>query len=1185
MLYNLLFSATFLKDFSHLQGPPEGPEWSHFKSNTFAYVIQKHEDSITNSGKKHLYFISNTQDYLAFGIYTSIRDYARLGKVSGNYELRRRAGDKNTNPDPLAGDYQTEAAVGGFWFKRDTDTLGPGKYIDVDLDKLLKIYDQEIVPFWYRDRNAIRQVTPDILESPLKISDTPTYRIDEIDGIIKDINRGEKTLLKVNEDAEINLFYALIHNVINGNITEPFNFCTQFNSKKLFDGQKFITLGTIRGGGAVKARNPINPTSVDNLNPRNPIIETDLSMQQMPAAIEAGRPTAAPLSGAIPSAEIYAPPSPQEFPSNQPANRAPVMGQKAPSLVGANIPPQTQPVDSGTNGVNTASGTTNGQSGQLGQPAQPTTIGQQSIPNGQQPSTTTTRQPTTNGQLGQSGQQPATSGQRPSGATVGQSAGLGNATGQLGQPTTGRGVGQQPSGQLGATAGQPTGISQQPVGGVAAQLGQSGGQSTTGQQRVTALPTASKPVVPSKVTAIPKATTPDLSKPTVCEPPIATTTTQPTTAQEKAKQIADLVAAKKAAVLAKRGQAAQTSTAQPEQPTLVTAKPTASIQPTQQTITQPIVKATTVVAPTVAKPTPIAPTESQAQTDKVSAIQEAKNAAMQKVAKLKQQKQAKQIAKQETPPLTTQEPIQAESPPSMPSKQLAILEKVRLAKEKVLAKKNEPMEQAVDQLVPTTLASNPSPDTVNAPTQPTKSNTDTQPTNPSSTELTKSESNDITLVEQQNIADTIPVLDNDTVAFDQADYDNNDTVDTDNDTDIDTQSLDTTTKENELSEQEIEDLLAIENFSEQELQDLLDFEELAEQEIDTIVESLVEQETQDFETNELIDEQQTDTLNDIEKLDLDNHHPNIASNEELTEQETTTQVDWFDDWADKETENESPITRDELDIDNELSEEELAYFATQSIDYLQQEQNIVDQSVVDQVESEENSPLDDTSVDDVLATTELETELDLDTTNDDETNVQTLDAMDDDTLVENLDNAQDKETEVDFEQDIVDADEIDDSNKNETLNDYVENDFAIDENQLSFEDLVFGEKNDQTFVEQDTELSTTTNELDTVETKDNLMSASAYETQIQVTPTTDKDTISTKTDEILPSPIQTKTIHKDSAPTNQDTQQTEIDPTTNPIKANVAQVKKAAMEKVAAAKQAALQRVQAARKNAENRKE
>jgi len=271
MLYNLLFSATFSKDFSHLQGPPEGPEWSDFKKNTFAYVIQKHEDSITQSGKKHLFYISNTENYLAFGIYTSIHDYAKEGKVDKEFMLRRRGGDHSVHQGDLTkGDYPTEASIGGFWFKKDTSTLDATKFIDIDLDKLLKIYEQEIPPFWVRPRDAARQEVPDILESPLMINSQPTYDIKGCKKIINAINSGKKLLVKVNEKAEINLFYTLIHAVINGSITKNFNFCTAFKSKSFFVGQRVITIGTIRtkGKGAVKARPPINGTPSDNLNPR-----------------------------------------------------------------------------------------------------------------------------------------------------------------------------------------------------------------------------------------------------------------------------------------------------------------------------------------------------------------------------------------------------------------------------------------------------------------------------------------------------------------------------------------------------------------------------------------------------------------------------------------------------------------------------------------------------------------------------------------------------------------------------------------------------------------------------------------------------------------------------------------------------------------------------------------------------
>ncbi|MCL2598611.1 MAG: hypothetical protein FWD76_01695, partial [Firmicutes bacterium] len=272
MLYNLLFSATFLKDFSHLQGPPEGIEWSDFKKNTFAYVIQKQEDSITKSGKKHLFYISNQNGYLAFGIYTSIHDYAKLGRVDKEYELRRRGGDHSVHQtDPTKGDYPTEASIGAFWFKKDTGTLSPGKFVDMDIDKLLKIYEQEIPPFWARRREDPRQEVPDIVESPLKISNAPTYRVNGIKKIIAAINSGKKLLLKVSEKAEINLFYALVHAVINGDITANFNFSTAFKTKKFFAGQRVITVGTLRvkGAGVVRASAPYFDSGRDNLNPRS----------------------------------------------------------------------------------------------------------------------------------------------------------------------------------------------------------------------------------------------------------------------------------------------------------------------------------------------------------------------------------------------------------------------------------------------------------------------------------------------------------------------------------------------------------------------------------------------------------------------------------------------------------------------------------------------------------------------------------------------------------------------------------------------------------------------------------------------------------------------------------------------------------------------------------------------------
>jgi hypothetical protein len=248
MFYNLLFSPSFNKDFSHLQGPPPDAKWETFKKGAYGYIIQHHN---TGSGNKNFYFVSNTQDFLAFGIYASIFDFAKSDRVDKKYAMRRRGGDHSTLAEGV-GDYPTEAAIGYFWDKSQDDEITEDTYLGVSTDNLLRMFETEIVPYWDRPRSAISArehiVQPASIESDTK----PYVDINCVSKIVSSFIGGKKDLLKAEKNCEENIFYALIHAVLHGKITRDFNFCTDFNSKSLFKGQKSMSLGTLHKKGFLK---------------------------------------------------------------------------------------------------------------------------------------------------------------------------------------------------------------------------------------------------------------------------------------------------------------------------------------------------------------------------------------------------------------------------------------------------------------------------------------------------------------------------------------------------------------------------------------------------------------------------------------------------------------------------------------------------------------------------------------------------------------------------------------------------------------------------------------------------------------------------------------------------------------------------------------------------------------------
>ncbi|MDR1138885.1 MAG: hypothetical protein LBK70_03300 [Clostridiales bacterium] len=258
MLYKLLFSPSFNKDFSHLIGPPVDSNWDKFKKGAYGYIIQTHN---SGSGEKNFMFVSNTSSYLAFGIYASIHDMAVLGKVDPKYKLRRRGGDHSAKVDG-EGDYPTEAAVGLYWNKTEGNILESNQYIDVSIASLIKIFEDEIVPYWDRPRSAISAREHIVKQAELTPSDTPTIPCGNCEKDISNIINGKANLLKVNEEKEEAIFYHLIHAVLHNKINRDFNFCTDFNSK-LFKGQNVIDIGTTRDSGLLgglfgKKKKPIS---------------------------------------------------------------------------------------------------------------------------------------------------------------------------------------------------------------------------------------------------------------------------------------------------------------------------------------------------------------------------------------------------------------------------------------------------------------------------------------------------------------------------------------------------------------------------------------------------------------------------------------------------------------------------------------------------------------------------------------------------------------------------------------------------------------------------------------------------------------------------------------------------------------------------------------------------------------
>ncbi|MCL1945305.1 MAG: hypothetical protein FWF56_05850 [Firmicutes bacterium] len=244
MLYNLLFSPSFNKDFSHLLGPPVDSDWEKFKKGAYGYIIQTHS---SGSGQKNFYFVSNTNEYLAFGIYASIHDLATLDMVDQKYKLRRRGGDHSANASG-EGDYPTEAALGWYWKKSEGQLVEPNQYIDISVPSMLRMFEEEIVPYWDRPRTAISAREHVVKVAELEKADTPFVNLSSSEKDIASIINNKQDLLKIDESNEESLYYALVHAVLHNKIDRDFNFCTDF-IPKAFKGQKTITIGTTRTKG------------------------------------------------------------------------------------------------------------------------------------------------------------------------------------------------------------------------------------------------------------------------------------------------------------------------------------------------------------------------------------------------------------------------------------------------------------------------------------------------------------------------------------------------------------------------------------------------------------------------------------------------------------------------------------------------------------------------------------------------------------------------------------------------------------------------------------------------------------------------------------------------------------------------------------------------------------------------
>ncbi|MDR3021142.1 MAG: hypothetical protein LBU60_00460 [Clostridiales bacterium] len=245
MLYNLLFAPTFNKDFSHLQGPPVDANWTKFKNGVYGYIIQHHN---TKNGDKNFFFISNTKEFLAFGIYASIFDYAKKGVVDKRYAMRRRGGDHSTM-EAGEGDYPTEAAIGMYWDKKSGSLIADNTFLDITAKSLLKNFESEIAPFWDRPRSAATTREHIVQLAKPQQSQSPHLNIKNCRKFLQDIKSDRKDLLKISEYDEETLFYALVHAVLHGEMDKEFNFSTDFNSKAFFKGQSSINIGTIRKSG------------------------------------------------------------------------------------------------------------------------------------------------------------------------------------------------------------------------------------------------------------------------------------------------------------------------------------------------------------------------------------------------------------------------------------------------------------------------------------------------------------------------------------------------------------------------------------------------------------------------------------------------------------------------------------------------------------------------------------------------------------------------------------------------------------------------------------------------------------------------------------------------------------------------------------------------------------------------
>lgn len=244
MLYNLLFSPSFNKDFSHLMGPPVDKDWERFKKGTYGYIIQTHS---SGSGDKNFYFISNTNEYLAFGIYASIHHYASINMVDQKYKLRRRGGDHSAKADG-AGDYPTEAALGWYWKKSEGNIVENGQYIDISVQSMLKMFEEEIVPYWDRPRTAISAREHITKTADLAVGDRPFVDFSSVQKEIQGVINGSRDLIKVDLENEEAMFYGLVHAALHNKINGDFNFCSDFNNKA-FKGQKVIDIGTTRVKG------------------------------------------------------------------------------------------------------------------------------------------------------------------------------------------------------------------------------------------------------------------------------------------------------------------------------------------------------------------------------------------------------------------------------------------------------------------------------------------------------------------------------------------------------------------------------------------------------------------------------------------------------------------------------------------------------------------------------------------------------------------------------------------------------------------------------------------------------------------------------------------------------------------------------------------------------------------------